>query len=59
MSDVFHNVPVRIIRNVPPSEIYEDMMRVAKRHSVEDYLTKLLKHSYKKLRSKDKAGEEE
>ena len=59
MSDIFHNVPVRIIRNVPPTEIYEDMMRVAKRHSVEEYLTKLLNHSFKKFGSEDKAGEEE
>lgn len=59
MSDVFHNVPARIIRNVAPIEIYEDMIRVAKRHSVEDYLAKLLKHSSGKVRSKNEASEEE
>lgn len=59
MADVFHNVPARLVRKMPPLEIYEDMVRVAKRHSVEDYLISLLKHSSEKLEKENKSCEEE
>jgi len=55
MSDVFHNVPAKLIKKIPPQEIYDDMLRVAKRHSVENYLANLLKHSSDKI-SKQENG---
>lgn len=48
MSDIFHNVPARIVKNISPMAIYEDMERAAKRHNVEGYLEKLLDHSMRK-----------
>ena len=48
MSDIFHNVPSRLIARISPHEIYEDMKRVAKRHGTEEYLDTLMQHSLKK-----------
>ena len=45
MSDVFHNVPARLIRGVDPIDIYQDMERVAFRHNAQGYLNRLLVHS--------------
>ena len=52
MSDIFHNVPSRLIANISPNVIYEDMKRVAKRHGTEKYLDALMQHSLKKDFSK-------
>lgn len=51
MADVFHNVPARLILGIPAAEIYCDMQRVAKRHGVEEYLSRLLDHSTKKAQN--------
>ncbi len=45
MSDVFHNVPAKLIKKIAPEKIYEDMNEVAERNDVAGYLTRLLKHS--------------
>ena len=38
MADVFHNVPSRLAAKMPAEEIFNDIMRVAKRHNLENII---------------------
>ena len=49
IADIFHNVPNSVARKVEPSEIYEQVFRVARRNSLEEYIGGLQRHCQRKI----------
>jgi hypothetical protein len=49
LADIFHNVPARLAKQLPPADILDDMMNIAARYGASNYLDSLLGHSRKKI----------